>query len=41
MQTVLDDFVKTKNETIDYTEIKEDIIDLGFITFFDNIMKQE
>ena len=41
MQTVLDDFVKTKNETISYIEIKKDIMDLGFITFFDDIMKLE
>ena len=40
MQTLLDEFVETKNDAIPYTEIKTDIMDLGFITFFEEKMDQ-
>ena len=35
MKFSLDAFVATKNETISYEEIKEDIIDIGFINFME------
>jgi len=36
---ILDEFVRTKNETITFKEISNDILDLGFINFFDEKMK--
>ena len=35
MRFSLDSFVATKNETISYEEIKQDIIDIGFINFME------